>query len=127
MQIVEMENHSEDHSSKEYDDNKLAESYLDEYVKQQGFYFRRIRCTLDPSDNTIVKRRTYECTHSQTHEPQKNILEEDRRKRDSEMIGCPWHINLSFPKFSNGVWINSVISEHNYEMNPLISEIAPRF
>ncbi|GET01574.1 protein FAR1-related sequence 5-like [Rhizophagus clarus] len=150
MQIVEMENHSEDHSSKEYDDDseyekeeengslklnkgmkfetwELAESYLDEYAKQQGFCFRRIRRTLDPSDNTIVRRRTYECTHGQTHKPQKNILEEDRRERDSEMIGCPWHINLSFPKFSNGVWINSVIGEHNHEMNPLISEIAPRF
>ena len=86
MQIVEMENHSEDHSSKEYDDDseyekeeengslklnkgmkfetwELAESYLDEYAKQQGFCFRRIRRTLDPSDNTIVRRRTYECTH----------------------------------------------------------------
>ncbi|GES75259.1 hypothetical protein GLOIN_2v1476734 [Rhizophagus clarus] len=150
MQIVEMENHSEDHSSKEYDDDskyekeeengllklnkgmkfetwELVESYLDEYAKQQRFCFRRIRRTLDPSDNTIVRHRTYECTHGQTHEPQKNILEKDRRERDSEMIGCPWYINLSFPKFSNGVQINSVIGEHNHEMNPLISEIAPRF
>ncbi|CAB4481899.1 unnamed protein product [Rhizophagus irregularis] len=43
------------------------------------------------------------------------------------MIGCPWHINLAFPKFSNGVRINSIIGKHNHEMNPHISEIAPRF
>ncbi|GBC40947.2 protein FAR1-RELATED SEQUENCE 5-like [Rhizophagus irregularis DAOM 181602=DAOM 197198] len=128
---MEVEDHSEDYCSKEYDDDseyekeedgllklnkgmkfetwELAESYLDEYAKQNGFCFRKIRRVLDPNDNTIV------------------ILAENRRDRDSEMIGCPWHINLAFPKFSNGVRINSIIGKHNHEMNPHISEIAPRF
>ncbi|PKC03316.1 hypothetical protein RhiirA5_423940 [Rhizophagus irregularis] len=45
---------------------------------------------------------------------------ESERDRDSEMIGCSWHINLAFPRSSNGVQINSIISKHNYDMNPLV-------
>ncbi|CAB4469226.1 unnamed protein product [Rhizophagus irregularis] len=60
---------------------------------------------------------------------------ENRRDRDSEMIGCSWHINLAFPRSSNGVQINSIISKHNYDMNPLflqqpyplVGEIAPKY
>jgi hypothetical protein len=43
------------------------------------------------------------------------------------MIGYPWHINLAFPKSASGVQINSIVGEHNHNMNPLIAEIAPRF
>jgi hypothetical protein len=43
------------------------------------------------------------------------------------MIGCPWHINLAFPRSASGVRINSIVGEHNHNMNPLIAEIAPRF
>ncbi|CAB4481898.1 unnamed protein product [Rhizophagus irregularis] len=75
---MEVEDHSEDYCSKEYDDDseyekeedgllklnkgmkfetwELAESYLDEYAKQNGFCFRKIRRVLDPNDNTIVRR-----------------------------------------------------------------------
>src|SRR5262249_40441574 len=54
-------------------------------------------------------------------------LAENRRDRDSEMIGYPWHINLTFPKSGNGIHINSIIGNHNHDMNPLITEIAPKF
>ncbi|CAB4418496.1 unnamed protein product [Rhizophagus irregularis] len=70
----EEENGLELNQGKEFSSWELAESYLDEYAKQQGF------CLL-----------------------------ENRRDRDSEMIGCSWHINLAFPKSSNGVRINSII------------------
>ena len=43
------------------------------------------------------------------------------------MVGCPWHINLAFPKSGSGVRINSIIGKHNHDMNPLITEIAPKF
>ncbi|CAB4473025.1 unnamed protein product [Rhizophagus irregularis] len=43
------------------------------------------------------------------------------------MIGCLWHINLSFPKSGNGVRINSIVGIHNHDMNPCITEIAPKF
>jgi len=87
----------------EFETWELAESYLDEYAKQQGFCFRKKRRIQDLNDNTITRRKTYECLHAQIHEAQKAILAENRRDRDSEMIGYPWHINFAFPKSSNSV------------------------
>ncbi|CAG8769732.1 4969_t:CDS:2, partial [Racocetra fulgida] len=55
---------------------KIAEAYLDDYAKQQ-----------DLVDNTITRRWIYECSYSHVHQSQKVILEEDRRERDSKMIG----------------------------------------
>ena len=43
------------------------------------------------------------------------------------MTGCSWHIILAFPKSANKIQVNSIIGEHNHEMNPLIAEIAPKF
>jgi hypothetical protein len=106
---------------------ELAELYLDEYAKQQGFCFRKKRRIQDLTDNTITRRRIYECSYIQIYEAQKVILAENRRDRDSKMIGCPWHINLAFSKSGNGVRINSIVGIHNHDMNPCIIEIAPKF
>ncbi|EXX77345.1 hypothetical protein RirG_024600 [Rhizophagus irregularis DAOM 197198w] len=85
------------------------------------------RCVTDPIDKTIVRKRTFECSHACVHKSDKAILEKDRRDRGSEMIGCPWHINMAFPKTAKGVRINSIVSEHNHLLNPLIIETAPKF
>ena len=47
---------------------ELAESYLNEYTKQQGFSFCKKRCIPDPTDSTITRHRTYEYSHARTHE-----------------------------------------------------------
>ena len=75
----------------------------------------------------ITRRRTYECSHAYTHEAQKAILEENKRDKDSEMIGCSWHINFSFPKSASGVRITSILGEHNHDMNSLVTKIVPKF
>ncbi|GBC52446.2 protein FAR1-RELATED SEQUENCE 5-like [Rhizophagus irregularis DAOM 181602=DAOM 197198] len=80
-----------------------AESYLDDYAKQQGFCLRKKRRIPDPHDNNITRRRTFECSHANVHESEKVVLAENRRDRDSEMIGCTWHTNLAFPKKEKGV------------------------
>ena len=43
------------------------------------------------------------------------------------MIGCSWHINFSFPKSASGVRITSILGEHNYNINPLVTEIVLKF
>ena len=73
----------------EFETWKLAESYLDEYVKQQGFCFHKKRHIPDSTDSTITKRRIYKYLHIQIHKTQKVILVENRRDRDSKIIGCP--------------------------------------
>ncbi|CAG8776136.1 4876_t:CDS:2 [Cetraspora pellucida] len=96
-------------------------------VDEEGFTIRKRRRTLDPKDNTIIRHRTYECSYASAHEPQKAVLEEDRRDQESHMTGCSWHIIFAFPKSADKIQVNSIISEHNHEMNPLIAEIAPKF
>jgi hypothetical protein len=110
-----------------FDTWEIAETYLENFAKQKGFSFRKRRCVTDAIDNTIVRKRTFECSHSRLHKPDKAILEENRRDRNSEMIRCPWHINMTFPKTAKGVQISSIIGEHNHALNPLIIETAPKF
>ncbi|PKC73436.1 hypothetical protein RhiirA1_451236 [Rhizophagus irregularis] len=121
------ENHLKLSQGMEFKTWELAESYLDKYAKYQKFCFWKKRCIQDPNNNTITRRRTYECSQANTHEAQKVILAENRRDRDLEMTGCSWHVNLTFLKSGNGVRINSIIGNHNHNMNPLIAELAPRF
>ncbi len=106
---------------------KLAKTYLTDYAKQKGFCFHKKWWIPDSIDNTITRYRTYECSHAQTHEAEKVILAKNRRNHNSGMIGCPWHINITFLKSANDVWINSIIGKHNHDMNPLIAKIAPRY
>ncbi|CAG8776849.1 13835_t:CDS:1, partial [Cetraspora pellucida] len=106
---------------------ELAELYLINYAKQEGFSFRKRRQFVDSNDYTITRWRTYECSHAQIHEPEKAILAEDRRDRDSEMIDCSWPINLAFPKMEKEVRINSILGEHNHKMNTLVTEMAPKY
>ncbi|CAG8678911.1 19205_t:CDS:1 [Dentiscutata erythropus] len=58
----------------------LAEKYFDDYTKQEGFTISKRKHIVDPKDNTIIRCRTYECSYTGTYEPQKTILEEDRRE-----------------------------------------------
>ena len=110
-----------------FDTWEIAETYLEDFAKYKGFCFRKRRCIMDPIDKTVVRKRTFECSQARIHKPEKVILEENRRDRRSEMIGCPWHINMSFPKTEKGVRITSIIGEHNHPLNPLIMEISPKF
>ncbi|CAG8848732.1 19103_t:CDS:1, partial [Gigaspora margarita] len=54
-----------------FDTWDIAEKYLNDYAKQQGFCLYKRRRALDSKDNTIIRRRTYECSHSGEHEAQK--------------------------------------------------------
>ncbi|PKY53235.1 hypothetical protein RhiirA4_471335 [Rhizophagus irregularis] len=112
------------HHKEEYDDSEYESEY--ESKEENGLELNQGK-EFNPNDNTITRRRTYECSYAQTHETQKTILVENRRDRNSEMIGCSWHINLAFPKSSNGIQINSIIGKHNHDMNLLVSEIAPKY
>jgi hypothetical protein len=86
------------HPKMEFETWAIAESYLNDYARLKGFCFRKRRRVADSSDDNITRRQTYECSCARTHNAEKDILSEDRRDRNSEMIGCPWHINLAFPK-----------------------------
>ncbi|CAG8698539.1 14450_t:CDS:1, partial [Cetraspora pellucida] len=69
----------------EFDTWEIAESYLEDCAKQEGFCFRKRRCYTDPTDNTITRHRTYECSQACIHQAEKVVLMENRRERDSGM------------------------------------------
>ncbi|CAG8560512.1 3591_t:CDS:2 [Dentiscutata erythropus] len=110
-----------------FDTWEIAESYLDQYGKQEGFSLHKHCRVADSKDNSITHRHTYEYSHGHIHEADKTVLAENRRDRELEIIDCPWHINLSFSKIGNSVQINSIIGKYNHLMNPLIAETAPKF
>ncbi|CAJ0846692.1 3884_t:CDS:2 [Entrophospora sp. SA101] len=45
----------------------------------------------------------------------------------SQKTECPWHINLSFPKSSNLIKIDSFVNAHNHSLNTMIGEMVPQF
>ncbi|CAI2188938.1 9451_t:CDS:2 [Funneliformis geosporum] len=83
---------------------KIAKIYLENFAKQEGFYFRKRRCVCDPVNNSIIHHHTFECSHIQKHEAKKVALITNQRNRDSE-----------------------IICEHNHPMNPFIRKSASRF
>ncbi|CAG8636786.1 17316_t:CDS:2 [Racocetra fulgida] len=58
---------------------------------------------------------------------EKAVLVEDRRERRSEMIGCTWQVNMSFPKKALKVQITSVVGVYCHTINSLIMKIASKF
>ncbi|CAG8678785.1 6508_t:CDS:2 [Cetraspora pellucida] len=60
-------------TDKKFDTWDLADKFIDDYTKQEGFSICKKRHTLDPKDNIIIKRRIYECSYAGTHEPQKKF------------------------------------------------------
>jgi hypothetical protein len=75
----------------------------------------------------VVRRATYECTRSGSHTPQVTSDPTKRRNASSSRTSCPWKLNVTFPKTSGVVKINSFTNEHNHPLTSMICEIAPRF
>ena len=74
-----------------------------------------------------MRRAAYECTKSGSHNPQITSDPTKRRNAYSSRVLCPWKLNVTCPKTSNIVKINSFNNHHNHSLTPVISELAPRF
>ncbi|GES96191.1 hypothetical protein GLOIN_2v1569696 [Rhizophagus clarus] len=62
-----------------FDTWKIAKTYLENFAKQQEFFFRKRRREIDPIDHITIKKRTFECSYARTHNSDKIVKEEDRR------------------------------------------------
>ncbi|CAG8477531.1 12976_t:CDS:1 [Cetraspora pellucida] len=60
-------------TDKKFDTWNLADKFLDDYTKQEGFSIYNKRHTLDPKDNTIIRHQTYECSYASTRKPQRKF------------------------------------------------------
>ncbi|CAG8794250.1 4316_t:CDS:2, partial [Cetraspora pellucida] len=114
----------------ERENNKHEDSKNEDKEKNNLLVLRKeMKFIVNSDDYTITRWRTYECSHAQIHEPEKAILAEDRRDRDSEMIDCPWHINLAFSKTEKEVHINSILDKLNRtsQLTDVVGEIQTIF
>ncbi|CAJ0861144.1 1310_t:CDS:1 [Entrophospora sp. SA101] len=101
-----------------------AKLFFDNFALREGFSYRIRR---SESEDGIVTRLTYECTKSGKHNPQITTDPTKHHNVHSQKIECPWHINLSFPKSSNVIKINSFVNAHNHSLNTMIGEMVPQF
>ncbi|CAB4384820.1 unnamed protein product [Rhizophagus irregularis] len=73
-----------------------------------------------------MRRATYECAKSGSHNPQTTSDLTKQRNAHSQRILCPWKLNVTHPKIGV-VKVNSFNNEHNHLLIPIIQEIAPWF
>jgi len=99
-------------------------NWLDRFALKEGFN-HKIRTS--EKDQGIIRRTTYECTKSGSHNPQVTSDPTKRRNACSSRLLCPWKLNVTCPKKSGVVKINSFNNHHNHPLTPVIREIAPRF
>jgi MULE transposase domain/FAR1 DNA-binding domain len=99
-------------------------NWLDRFALKEGFDYK-IRTS--EKDQGIIRRITYECTMSGSHNPQVTSDPTKRRNACSSRVLCPWKLNVTYPKKSGVVKINSFNNHHNHPLTLIIHEIAPRF
>jgi len=118
-------------SDKKFQSWEEFEAYLDQYVLQEGFAYKKTRVEYHLSHNEMknliveekthyIKRRTYECSHSRHHISKKFVDLESQQNRESHQIDCPWRVNVTKPKKENSIGVTSVNHDHNHNMNPLV-------
>ena len=100
-------------------------NWLDRFALKEGFDYK-IR-TSEKDQGGIMRRVAYECTRSGSHNPQVTSDPTKRRNAHSSRVLCPWKLNVTCPKSSSIVKINSFNNHHNHPLTPVIREIAPRF
>ncbi|CAB4411996.1 unnamed protein product [Rhizophagus irregularis] len=98
-------------------------SWLHRFVSKEGFSYK-IRTS--ETIQGVMRRATYECAKSGSHNPQTTSDPTKQRNAHSQRTLCPWKLNVTRPK-TGVVKVNSFNNEHNHPLIPMIQEIAPRF
>ena len=75
----------------------------------------------------MIRRATYECTKSGSNIPQVTSDPTKRRNASSSKTSCPWKLNITYPKKTGVIKINSFNNEHNHPLTSIVHKIAPRF
>ncbi|RHZ51730.1 hypothetical protein Glove_471g4 [Diversispora epigaea] len=96
-----------------------VDKYLHEYAWQEKFIVIKTRNNRDPSLEQTCRRRTYACNHQGTYKPKKTVILENQRNSKSKRTGCPWHVNINFPKKTAIINITSLNINHNHQLDPM--------
>ncbi|CAB4444471.1 unnamed protein product [Rhizophagus irregularis] len=98
-------------------------SWLHRFASKEGFSYK-IRTS--ETIQGVMRRATYECAKSGSHNPQTTSDPTKQRNAHSQRTLCPWKLNVTRLK-TRVVKVNSFNNEHNHPLIPMIQEIAPRF
>ncbi|CAB5373386.1 unnamed protein product [Rhizophagus irregularis] len=99
-------------------------SWIERFTLKEDFNYK-IRTS--EKVEGVVRRAAYECAKSGSHTSQVTSDPTKRRNANSSRTSCPWKLNVTYPKTSGVVKINSFNNEHNHPLTSMIREIAPRF
>jgi hypothetical protein len=97
---------------------------MDRFALKEGFNYK-IRTS--EKVEGVVRRVAYECTKSGSHTSQVTSDPTKKRNVSSSRTSCPWKLNVTYPKSSGAIKINTFNNEHNHPLTPMIREMAPRF
>ncbi|RIB03170.1 hypothetical protein C2G38_2225878 [Gigaspora rosea] len=98
--------------------------WLNNFAKKKGFNYKVWTSQLD---GEVIRCVTYECSRSGIHNPQVTSDPTNRRNVSSQRTECGWRLNVSCPKSTNIIRINSFVDIHNHELTSNNYETAPRF
>ncbi|RIB30775.1 hypothetical protein C2G38_2238049 [Gigaspora rosea] len=96
--------------------------WFNNFAKKKGFNYKVRTSQLD---GEVMRRVTYECSRSGTHNPQVTSDPTKRRDASSQRTQCPWRLNVSCPKSTSIIRINSFVDTHNHEFTLNNYETAP--
>ncbi|GES96856.1 protein FAR1-related sequence 5-like [Rhizophagus clarus] len=106
-----------------FDTWEIAERYLKEYGRQNGFVVNRHRVEFVEfhdcqSENSvrIAKKRTFACEYSGKYKPNKSKPIEQQHNKGSKKTDCKWHVNMSKPHNSDFIHITFMDLEHNHKI-----------
>ncbi|CAB5310816.1 unnamed protein product [Rhizophagus irregularis] len=99
-------------------------SWIERFTLKEGFNYK-IRTS--EKVEGVVRKAAYECAKSGSHTSQVTSDLTKRRNANSSRTSCPWKLNVTYPKTSGVIKINSFNNEHNHLLTSMIREIAPRF
>ncbi|CAG8672958.1 14123_t:CDS:2, partial [Acaulospora morrowiae] len=103
-----------------------VDKYFNDYAWQKNFVVIKIRNDRDPPPEQTCRRRIFACDHQGTYGPKKSVILKNQRNSRSKRSGCPWHINVTFPKKAAIISVKSLNLDHNHPLNPTTNLYAAK-
>ncbi|CAG8740628.1 12354_t:CDS:1, partial [Dentiscutata erythropus] len=103
---------------------KQLDHYISVHAKQNGF----VAIITELKFDAITRRRCrYTCEHQGKSNSKKTAILEQQKQSHTKCLGCKWIVNITCPKTTGKIKINSCHLEHNYEIHLDTIIFAPHY
>ena len=100
-----------------FDDWSSVDTFIHQYCFERGFGYQVFRNDKDPIDSTIIRRKSFRCSSSNTYKARKDIDQTSHRLRGTMKTSCEWYCNFTFPKSAYQVKCTTLKGVHNHEIS----------